>query len=92
MVDTSYLVVPNIAGGFDVQMAKPNGKQKIAPDFGSEHEANAWIVQAKRMKREAAPWTPTAARKHGGDTALRTGVARRQGNDRPQGCDDDRQS
>jgi len=79
MVDTSYSVVPGTQGGFDVQMAKPNGRQKVAPGFGSEHEANAWIVQAKRMKREAAPWAPLAPRKSDGDAAPRAGTARRRG-------------
>jgi len=79
MVDTSYSVVPGTQGGFDVKMAKPNGRQRIAPGFGSEHEANAWIVQAKRMKREAAPWAPLAPRKPDGGAAVRTGVTGRRG-------------
>ncbi|WP_428485173.1 hypothetical protein [Rhodopila sp.] len=55
-------------GSFDVQMAKPSGQPKTATGFGSEHEANAWIVQAKRMKRDAAPWTPLVPRKPGATT------------------------
>jgi hypothetical protein len=50
-------------------MAKPSGQAKTAKGFGSEHEANAWIVQAKRMKRDAAPWTPLVPRKAGATTA-----------------------
>jgi len=69
MVDTTYLVVPGAAGNFDVRMAKPNGHSKTATGFGSEHEAIAWIVQAKRMKRDAAPWTPLVPRKAGATTA-----------------------
>ncbi len=65
MVDTTYRVVPGAAGEFDVQMARPNGQVKTATGFGSEHEATAWIVQAKRMKRDAAPWTPLVPRKSG---------------------------
>ncbi len=68
MVDTLYRVVPAATGDFDVQMVKPNGQIKTATGFGSEHEANAWIVQAKRMKRDAAPWTPLVPRKPGATT------------------------
>jgi hypothetical protein len=69
MVDTTYRVVPGAAGEFDVQMARPNGQVKTATGFGSEHEATAWIVQAKRMKRDAAPWTPLVPRKPGSTSA-----------------------
>jgi hypothetical protein len=65
MVDTTYHVVPGATGEFDVQMVRPNGQVKTATGFGSEHEATAWIVQAKRMKRDAAPWTPLVPRKPG---------------------------
>jgi hypothetical protein len=63
MADTSYRVVPRGKSGFDVEMDKPGGRKKTVPGFRSEHEANAWIVQAKRMIRDAAPWTPLAPRK-----------------------------
>jgi len=63
MVDTSYRVVPRGRSGFDVEMEKPNRPKKTVPGFRSEHEANAWIVQAKRMIRDAAPWTPLAPRR-----------------------------
>ncbi len=76
MVDTSYQVVAGADGSFDVQMSKPNGHSKTAAGFGSEHEANAWIVQAKRMKRDAAPWTPLVPRKPGADAAIRSANAR----------------
>jgi hypothetical protein len=69
MVDTSYRVMPGGADGFDVQMTKPNGQAKTAAGFGSEHEALAWIVQTKRMKRDAAPWTPLVPRKSGATSA-----------------------
>jgi hypothetical protein len=69
MVDISYRVMPDAVGGFDVQMTKPDGQAKTATGFGSEHEALAWIVQTKRIKREAAPWTPLVPRKRGATTA-----------------------
>jgi hypothetical protein len=63
MTDISYRVVPRGKGSFDVEMDKPDGRKQTVPGFRSEHEAEAWIVQAKRMIRDAGPWTPLAPRK-----------------------------
>jgi hypothetical protein len=63
MVENSYRVVPRGKSGFDVEMDKPNGRKTTVPGFRSEHEANAWIVQAQRLIRDAGPWTPLAPRK-----------------------------
>jgi|SRR5271165_634605 len=63
MVDTSFRVIPRRKHRFDVEMAKPSGSRKTIEGFASEHEANAWIVQAQRMIRAANPWTPLAPRK-----------------------------
>jgi hypothetical protein len=63
MTDISYRVVPRGKSGFDVEMEKPDGRKQTVPGFRSEHEADAWIVQAKRMIRDAGPWTPLAPRK-----------------------------
>jgi hypothetical protein len=63
MVEITYRVVPRTKHRFDVEMARPNGRPKLIEGFGSEHEANAWIVQTQRMIRAAGPWTPLAPRK-----------------------------
>jgi hypothetical protein len=63
MADTSYRVVPRGNSEFDVEMDRSDGRKKTIPGFRSEHEANAWIVQAKRLIRDAGPWTPLAPRK-----------------------------
>ena len=63
MADTSYRVVPGKGSGYDVEMDKSGGRKTVIPGFRSEHEANAWIVQAKRLIRDAGPWTPLAPRK-----------------------------
>ena len=63
MAENSYHVVSRDKGVFDVEMSKPSGRRTIVPGFRSEHEANAWIIQAKRMIREAGPWTPLVPRK-----------------------------
>jgi hypothetical protein len=63
MTEISYRVVPRGKSSFDVEMEKPDGRRQTVPGFHSEHEAEAWIVQAKRMIRDAGPWTPLAPRK-----------------------------
>jgi len=63
MAENSYRVVPRGKSGFDVEMDKPSGRKTTVPGFRSEHEANAWIVQAQRLIRDAGPWTPLAPRK-----------------------------
>jgi hypothetical protein len=63
MTDISYRLVPRGKSGFDVEMDMSDGRKRTVPGFRSEHEADAWIVQAKRMIRDAGPWTPLAPRK-----------------------------
>jgi hypothetical protein len=63
MAETSYRVVPGKNSSYDVEMEKSAGRRTVIPGFRSEHEANAWIVQAKRLIRDAGPWTPLAPRK-----------------------------
>jgi hypothetical protein len=63
MTDASYRVIPRGKSGFDVEIDRPDGRKQTVPGFQSEHEADAWIVQAKRMIREASPWTPLAPRR-----------------------------
>jgi hypothetical protein len=74
MVDTSYHVTPGAGDGFDVHMTKPGGQVKTATGFGSEHEAQAWIIQTKRMMRDAAPWIPLVPRKRLVTTASRGAI------------------
>lgn len=72
MVDTSYRVIPRAKHRFDVEMAKPGGSRTTIEGFASEHEANAWIVQAQRMIRAASPWSPSPPRKPTGTQAPAT--------------------
>jgi len=63
MADTAYRVITRTKHRFDVEMARPDGRRKLIEGFASEHEANAWIIQAQRLIRAAGPWTPLAPRK-----------------------------
>ncbi|MGC1412757.1 MAG: hypothetical protein WA864_27895 [Acetobacteraceae bacterium] len=69
MVDTSYRVIPRAKHRFDVEMTKPSGSRTTIEGFASEHEANAWIVQARRMIRAASPWSPPPPRRPTGAQA-----------------------
>jgi hypothetical protein len=42
-------VVPEKNGTFTVRLVMPGGKVKVVRGFASEHEANAWIIQADRL-------------------------------------------
>lgn len=66
MTDISYRVVPKGKGGFDVEIERPGGRKQTVPGFASEHEAEAWIVQARRMIRDANPLAPVPPRKPSG--------------------------
>ncbi len=64
MEKTTYRVVSRRGGAsFDVEIAGPTGKPRTVPGFGSEHEANAWIIQAQRLVHAASPWEPVPSRK-----------------------------
>lgn len=35
---------------FAVEMLSPSGERYLIPDFRDQHEADAWIVQTKRLR------------------------------------------
>jgi hypothetical protein len=63
MVESSYRVIARTKHRFDVEMAKPGGSRKMIEGFVSEHEANAWIIQAQRLIRAATPWVTPMPRR-----------------------------
>jgi hypothetical protein len=62
MVDTVYRLIPQKDRRISVEMAKPNGRTRVIPDFTDEAEANAWIIQTKRLIRGAHPCPPEQRR------------------------------
>ena len=75
MTEIVYRVVPRGKAGFDVEMERPGGRKRTVPGFHSEHEAEAWIVQAKRLIRDASPLAPPLPRKPAGETAAKPPAA-----------------
>ena len=63
MVDTVYRLIPQKDRRISVEMAKPNGRTRVIPDFMDEAEANAWIIQTTRLIRAAHPYLPGPKRK-----------------------------
>ena len=65
MVDTVYRLIPQKDRRISFEMAKPNGRSRVIPDFVSEAEANAWIIQTKRLIWSAHPFPPGPKPKDG---------------------------
>jgi hypothetical protein len=63
MVDTVYRLIPQKDRRISVEMAKPDGSRRVIPDFVDEAEANAWIIQTKRLIRSTHPYPPGPKRK-----------------------------
>jgi len=55
MGKTTYGLRRQKDGRISVEMTKPNGRQRIIPDFRDEAEANAWIIQTQRLIDAAQP-------------------------------------
>jgi hypothetical protein len=51
MPDTVYRVIPQEDARVSVEMIRPNGARRVVPDFRDEAEADAWIIQTRRLRR-----------------------------------------
>ena len=49
MAEALFLVIPQKGRLFAVEMTPNGGKKRLIPDFRSKGEADAWIVQTKRL-------------------------------------------
>lgn len=65
MADTIYRVVPQEDRRVSVETVKPNGRRRVIPDFRNEAEANAWIIQTRRLIGAAHPLPPGPKKKAG---------------------------
>jgi hypothetical protein len=55
MAKTTYRLIPQVDGLVSVEMTKSTGRRQIIPDFRNEAEANAWVIQARRLIEAAGP-------------------------------------
>ena len=63
MVDTVYRLIGQKDRRISVEMAKPDGRLRVIADFRDKAEAEAWIIQTKRMIRIAHPYPPGPRKK-----------------------------
>ena len=63
MTSMVYRVIPQKGHLFSVEMTNLKGKCSLIPGFRDISEADAWIVQTKRMRHELDPRESVAARK-----------------------------
>jgi hypothetical protein len=52
MISMAYRVIPQKGHLFSVEMTNLTGKCSLIPGFRDKSEADAWIVQTKRMLHE----------------------------------------
>jgi hypothetical protein len=55
VADVIYRVIPQKGHFFSVEMTRPNGARRLILDFRDKREADAWIIQTKRMLHELDP-------------------------------------
>ena len=65
MISMAYRVIPQKGHLFSVEMNNLKGKCSLIPGFRDKSEADAWIVQTKRMLHELDPMDRVIARKSG---------------------------
>jgi hypothetical protein len=56
MAEALFHVIPQKGHLFAVEMIPPGGRMRLIPDFRSKGEADAWIVQTKRLLHARDPW------------------------------------
>ena len=67
MRSMAYRVIPQKGHLFSVEMNNLKGKCSLIAGFRDKPEADAWIVQTKRMLHELDPMDRVIARKSGKD-------------------------
>ena len=65
MISMAYRVIPQKGRLFSVEMTSRKGKCSLIPGFRDRSEADAWIVQTRRMLHELDPRDRVVARKTG---------------------------
>ncbi len=66
MADAKYRVIRQDDDSFAVEVTRTGALPQTAAGFATEAEANAWVVQDKRLWEAADPFrTPAYRRRHG---------------------------
>jgi len=56
MATVTFSVVPKKNRTYQVELVRPDGSRRTITGFRSEHEAQAWGIQAERMISAERPW------------------------------------
>ena len=56
MATVTFHVVPKKNRTYHVELVRPDGSRRTITGFRSEHEAQAWGIQAERMISAERPW------------------------------------
>jgi len=56
MATVTFRIVPKKNRTYHVELVRPDGSRRTIPGFRSEHEAQAWGIQAERMISAERPW------------------------------------
>jgi hypothetical protein len=62
MATVTFHVVPKKNRTYHVELVRPDGSRRTIPGFRSEHEAQAWGIQAERMISAEGPRLAAALR------------------------------
>jgi hypothetical protein len=65
MIGMAYRVIRQKDHRFRVEMTNLKGNRSLIPDFRDKAEADAWIIQTKRMLHELDPRDRVLVRKPG---------------------------
>ena len=66
MVTTSYQVIRQPDGSFQVKLNKPGELPRTAVGFATLAEANAWVARDRRLSAIPETWAPKAQRRQSG--------------------------
>ncbi|HTW72790.1 MAG TPA: hypothetical protein VMB73_21820 [Acetobacteraceae bacterium] len=66
MAEPNYHVIQRNDASFDVEVTRIDALPKTAAGFATEAEANAWIVQDRRLWQAADPFRKPAYRQRRG--------------------------
>ena len=62
MATVTFHVIPKKNRTYHVELVRPDGSRRTITGFSSEHEAQAWGVQAERMINAEGPRLAAAVR------------------------------
>jgi hypothetical protein len=66
MPNSSYQVIRQSDGSFQVKLNKPGELPRTAVGFASLAEANAWVARDRRLSAAPDPWVSSAHRRLSG--------------------------